>query len=214
MSIREACATFGFAAPPHDRRELKTKFLELAKKYHPDRPHGSAVKMTQLNAAYAVLKRLQEHGIRSASAGSTRTAGNVTDPGVTGAPDFAVPGVNVSTTEMWLPWQKKATARSESRGPLECGSLYRFVKHSRYMDRREQEVLAKAMEQQKKSSVGGGGSNNFTTEHVLLERAKRQQQYGRSVGLFALSRQYLVAKCKVWPQTLVANLKYIITGRI
>ena len=205
-TIRDACSTLGFSAPPHDRRELKKRFLELAKKYHPDRPGGSAVKMTRLNQAYAMLKKLQDNGCRSPRNGSTSGdgPGSSTDIDINGAPSFVVPGVNVSTSEMWLPWQRQAMGRVEAKGPLAFDSLYRFVKHSRYMERRKQEELAKANEQQKGST--------YTTEHLLWERSKRQLHRGRSTNLLSLAKEYVGAKWKAWPETFVASVRFIISG--
>jgi curved DNA-binding protein CbpA len=213
MSIREACATFGLAAPPLDRRALKKRFLELAKKHHPDRPNGSAAKMTKLNAAYSVLKKLQVPKPCD-TGGANSTSSGMGPDAVSGAPDFNIPGVNLSTREMWLPWQREATRRKASIGPEACGSLFQFVKHERYMERRAREELEKAAAAASSSSSSSG----YTAEHFLREQHKRINASdgagggGRSVGLVALTKRYVVAKIKAMPRMIMSRVRYIVTG--
>jgi len=47
--------------PMVDRKDLKRRYRQLARRYHPDREGGEFEKMERLNRAYEILKEYMEN---------------------------------------------------------------------------------------------------------------------------------------------------------
>ena len=58
--IEEALETLGLPKMV-TAREVKRRYRELAKRYHPDRPEGDAEKMESIQQAYELLKSYMEN---------------------------------------------------------------------------------------------------------------------------------------------------------
>ncbi|KEG10935.1 chaperone protein DNAJ [Trypanosoma grayi] len=180
----------GFAAPPLDKRILKKRYVELAKKHHPDQsgPEASVDRMASVTEAYKTLQHLLEDGRRGVSSFNSRRShtsgggggsssdggGNSRDDMRAEAASFVAPGATLSMAGWTLPWQRGPTtsARREKERHLreEATSLYNYVKQVRALEREDAAREARLKAEMKSSE----GSHGFTAEH--FEETRRMQQ--------------------------------------
>ncbi|RNF04605.1 chaperone protein DNAJ [Trypanosoma rangeli] len=174
LSISQACRVMGFTAPPVDKRTLKWRYIELAKKHHPDQsgPAASADRMASVTEAYKTLQQLlanaqQGRGTLRARqhSGDTRSNSSGQDGMHVEAASFVAPGVALSTSGWTLPWQRSRTTSScreqERQLREDASSIFDFLRRIRAMER-EEAALAERMKSELKASEG---SHGFTVEH-------------------------------------------------
>lgn len=184
VTIGQACRAMGFAAPPVDRRTLRKRYIELAKKHHPDQsgPEASADRMVSVTEAYRTLRKLLDDGQRPATAMGARGGhgssgggggGNAGDMGTVAA-SFVAPGVSLSTSGWTLPWQRSRTksSREELERQLreETSSLYDYVRRVRAMEGEERKRAGRIKAEMKYSE----GSHGFAAEH--FDKIRRMQK--------------------------------------
>ncbi|ESL11499.1 hypothetical protein TRSC58_00749 [Trypanosoma rangeli SC58] len=174
LGISQACRVMGFTSPPVDKRTLKRRYIELAKKHHPDQsgPAASADRMASVTEAYKTLQQLlanaqQGRGTLRARQHSDDTRNNSSgqDDMHVEAASFVAPGVALSTSGWTLPWQRGRTtsSRREQERQLckNASSIFDFLRRIRAMER-EEAVFAERVKSELKSSEG---SHGFTVEH-------------------------------------------------
>ncbi|RNF27181.1 chaperone protein DNAJ [Trypanosoma conorhini] len=181
LGISQACRVMGLAAPPVDKRTLKRRYIELAKKHHPDQsgPAASTDRMASITEAYRTLQQLLADGRQGRGSprarqhdGATSSSGQ--DDMHVEAAAFVAPGVALSTSGWTLPWQRGRTtsSRREQERKLceDASSIFDFLRRIRAMER-EEAVHAERVRSELKSSEG---SHGFTVEH--FEELRRMQQ--------------------------------------
>ncbi|CAD2222599.1 chaperone protein DNAJ [Angomonas deanei] len=227
MSIKAACDTMDFKVPPNNKKDLKTRFIHLAKERHPDQNHNSdaaTTDMVRLTEAYKTLKKVIEEGV------ATRPV--VKAEGATGedmesvARSFVVPGSSVSLRGFTLPWQRAPTRTASTAAAEELlstsTSFTTYVSGIRQAaaDRRRRE------ERIDKDAARSEGSHGFTAEHfaemrrmkerMRVEHPSDEEAYLSTQGTswVRLTWRYYGRKFRCYvkklPQTIRESLRYII----
>ena len=233
MSVRKACATLNFPNPPTASKDLKKRFVTLAKLHHPDLQDTeeakaqATVRMASITDAYKLLKSLIENRTAGGQLGGSgkgkagQAAAWETDAA---GMNFVAPGISKSSGEMWLPWQKAAPSRVvDTEKVLEdSADFWSFKASVRRAEQRAAGAEAARAEPDASSSPKGGeedgasksqfSGSQYSSSHfkAQADMSKKIKGEGKRKSTIDLLTSYLRARA---PGRILESIRYIITGR-
>lgn len=188
----------GFHAPPKDRKQLRARFIKLAKEYHPDQntcvEADTTKRMVEITEAYKILKELLDTsggGSRGPHARDIhssvnamqrrRTHGGGGDASVEEevAASFVVPGASLSLYGFTLPWQRMSvrSKTEEAMNRLEKSMDMSFSDYVSAVRAVEKERRHRE-EARKRDARMSEGSHGFTAEYFEQLNEARQALHG------------------------------------
>ncbi|EPY31200.1 chaperone protein DNAJ [Strigomonas culicis] len=178
MAIGVACKTMNFKVPPTDKKELKKRFITLAKERHPDlnteRSEKATAEMVKLTEAYATLKKLIEAGV-TVSATAPMAAGGPQADMASVAASFVTPGSSLSLRGFTLPWQRSVTTTAATKAAAQLDAeevgFREYARRMRALRRQETQRDARIRDDAAQSA----GSHGFTAEHFAEMEKMRER---------------------------------------